>query len=124
MKTFSQQKRHEASKALRTSSDTAVKPTHTPTPWKVEETFENSGDDCFVSVVGDNGTTEIFTQKDYGNKSRPIREDADFIVRAVNSHEALKQKVYEAYHTFLNGCKPEKWWFKEVEELLAQVEEK
>lgn len=92
--------------------DQALEAEHTPTPWKAWSETTGGYGMYIRSANGDIVARGL------------IREDAAFIVRAVNSHEELKQKLYEAYHTFLNREKSEQWWFKEVEALLAKAEGK
>ena len=90
--------------------------THTPTPWKRDTkkpwSLKDSLGNHFLSL-----STPHERQGEF-------EANAAYIVKCVNSHEELTQKVYEAYHTFLNGGKPEKWWLKEVEALLAKAEGK
>ena len=58
--------------------------THTPTPWR-NDLHNNilAGDVTVATVWGD-------------NKDKPTKENAAFIVRAVNSHEALLEAVKTA----------------------------
>ncbi len=89
------------------------KPRHTPTPWYVDKPFLEEG--LYIS----GGTTELIAKIKYENKA-----NAAFIVLAVNAHEELTQKLYEAFYTLKRGDKPEKWWFDEIEKLLAKAEGK
>lgn len=57
---------------------------HTPTPWRIEE--EEEMPDRIHAIYGRDNATIVETDSGYYN---PSRIDAEFIVRAVNSHEAL-----------------------------------
>jgi len=94
------------------------KDSHTPTPWFTMplNPFIFSGEEGEELAVCDVGNMKLPLETKHAN--------AVYIVKCVNAHEGLKQKLYEAYHTILNGEKPEKWWFTEVEKALAQAEGK
>lgn len=60
---------------------------HTPTPWTIED------DGCDYTVRGADGEFLINDTRYY--PSAPTREDAEFIVRAVNALEATERLVQE-----------------------------
>ena len=71
---------------------------HTPTPWKViYGELEYEKDDVWGIVETAFGRTDIYTfnkivETDMGAYG-PRKEDAEFIVAAVNSHEAMKNAL-------------------------------
>jgi len=89
---------------------------HTPTPWKL--TYYRTTDDKIIydTLVGPNG--ENIVSEFYPDNN----EDAEFIVRAVNSHEAL----LEASKKVLSGCKKSllfsPGFLSKLEKAIAQAE--
>ena len=69
--------------------------THTPTPWTRGANFD-------IGIVGDGyaggGRTVLHVSNSFGEDIR--NANADFIVRAVNSHEALL-RVVKAMRSFI-----------------------
>lgn len=62
------------------------KPQHTPTPWKV--ITDNACSGMFSEIIGSNRRF-VIKEKEYEGLHWENKEDAAFIVRAVNSHEDL-----------------------------------
>lgn len=59
----------------------------TPLPWCVEFGTQYDGTPSLVSIIGANGDTVADNQRYYPHPVKPV--DMEYIVRAVNAHEAL-----------------------------------
>ncbi len=74
-----------------------TKPQHTPTPWTRAITSAKNMDCLIVNERGKN-IAGVFAHPDTGDA------DSEFIVRAVNSHEALLEACKRAsFETQING---------------------
>jgi hypothetical protein len=87
--------------------ETKEKVTHTPTPWKTISHGYNKAGHLHLEIVNKQKTSicELF-----GDKQNPLWTDeqinnAEFIVRAVNSHEALLNAAKEALCWIDPDCK-------------------
>jgi hypothetical protein len=91
---------------------TAVKPTHTPTPWTVEEGTQPHT----LAIVNDYESKTISVAM---HDNAEDKANAAYIVRAVNSHEALLEIAKEDRGRYPDGSGRA----KELDAIIAQAEE-
>lgn len=60
---------------------------HTPTPWHTRGSFDGSGD--IGIVAGNELIAESYQAVSRTNGNAPVQDNAAFIVRACNAHDAL-----------------------------------
>lgn len=75
-----------------------TKAQHTPTPWATEHLKQDWNGDASYTMKGAGGEQLMSNPAYY--PWAPDREDADFIVRAVNAHDALVEALERALIAF------------------------
>lgn len=88
-----------------------VKPQHTPTPWKIEESYVGAR----YMVRSAHGDETAMTR---------YREDAAFIVRAVNCHEELVEALKGAVRAieYLSGTTKHGLIYEAAKQAIAKAE--
>lgn len=71
---------------------------HTPTPWKAVETNDDYG--TWEIIADDTGQCLIATVENDNADMDAQLADAEFIVRACNSHDALAEALQAVMETF------------------------
>lgn len=95
---------------MKTKPTQPTQPTHTPTPWTIQE-YRESTTGRFI--IGTNTTELAYTA---------MRQDAAFIVRAVNAHEELLAACKE-----FMAARNEKQWdeaAQSIKEAIAKADGK
>ena len=90
---------------------------YTPTPWKVFEGKENEGKSTSKAIVDQTG---IVLANIWNRGTKPAQQakaNAEFIVRAVNSHEELLEACKDALK-FMDGTDVG----RNLEEAIAKAE--
>lgn len=97
---------------------------HTPIPWRVDPSFPHdvqSESGLEIATVN----PEVMTGGKKPKDASEVVENAEFIVRAVNSHDALLEMLYEALPSVEEADKFNKPWKKlgpRVRALLSKAE--
>ncbi len=73
---------------------------HDPIPWKLTKAIIGVDEDYLIHTEDDVHIAEVFEHQDLERPHGPSKENAEFIIRAVNNHDAL----LEALEAFVLTC--------------------